>query len=168
MKRQRRTISNSQENAVTLYLFTLTRSSDDCSSNNFQSSGKFFACRQIEDLDDHDAILKASRTFWLRRKRKHSFVVNILAQALYELFAASDGAFRAAQTGSGCRMLSEGGRVGYLTSTLTICFLGKDKQRNARPCSRKTATGLDPLSRTLCCSVLVPVAGVKYVHCAWD
>ncbi len=29
----------------------------------------------------------------MRRKSNHSFVVNILAQALYELFAANDGQY---------------------------------------------------------------------------
>ena len=34
---------------------------------------------------------EALRTFQIQRKKNHSFVVNILAQALYALFAASDG-----------------------------------------------------------------------------
>jgi hypothetical protein len=36
-------------------------------------------------------VMGALRVFHLRRKNNHSFVVNILAQALYELFAANDG-----------------------------------------------------------------------------
>uniref|UniRef100_A0A8D0HEP4 Squalene monooxygenase n=1 Tax=Sphenodon punctatus TaxID=8508 RepID=A0A8D0HEP4_SPHPU len=34
--------------------------------------------------------LQAKKTFYWRRKKSHSFVVNVLAQALYELFSATD------------------------------------------------------------------------------
>ncbi|XP_022089762.1 squalene monooxygenase-like, partial [Acanthaster planci] len=44
----------------------------------------------IPDLDDHDKIIQSMRTFHWLRKNSHSFVVNVLAQALYELFAATD------------------------------------------------------------------------------
>lgn len=47
--------------------------------------------RDIPDLYDYGAILGALRDFNLRRKSGHSFVVNVLAMALYELFAADDG-----------------------------------------------------------------------------
>ncbi|XP_013404628.1 squalene monooxygenase [Lingula anatina] len=46
--------------------------------------------KDISDLYDYDKITKALNTFHVRRKNNHSFVVNILAQALYELFAATD------------------------------------------------------------------------------
>ncbi|XP_050401170.1 squalene monooxygenase [Patella vulgata] len=46
--------------------------------------------KSIPDLTNYEALIKASRVFQLRRKHNHSFVVNVLAQALYELFAASD------------------------------------------------------------------------------
>lgn len=36
-------------------------------------------------------LFQAKRTFYWSRKKSHSFVVNVLAQALYELFAATDG-----------------------------------------------------------------------------
>jgi squalene monooxygenase len=45
----------------------------------------------IPDLKDHSAILKSLKIFHWRRKGSHSFVVNVLAQALYALFSASDG-----------------------------------------------------------------------------
>lgn len=45
----------------------------------------------IPDLKDHSAILKSLKMFHWRRKGSHSFVVNVLAQALYALFSASDG-----------------------------------------------------------------------------
>lgn len=45
----------------------------------------------VPDLKDHSAILKCLKTFHWKRKASHSFVVNILAQALYALFSASDG-----------------------------------------------------------------------------
>ena len=45
----------------------------------------------IPDLKDHEAILKSLKIFHWRRKGSHSFVVNVLAQALYALFSASDG-----------------------------------------------------------------------------
>ena len=44
----------------------------------------------IPDLKDHNAILKCLKIFHWRRKGSHSFVVNVLAQALYALFSASD------------------------------------------------------------------------------
>nr|QFF91438.1 squalene epoxidase isoform 3 [Potamotrygon motoro]QFF91439.1 squalene epoxidase isoform 4 [Potamotrygon motoro] len=46
--------------------------------------------QSIPDLHDNDAILQAKKKFHWARKKSHSFVVNILAQALYELFAATD------------------------------------------------------------------------------
>lgn len=52
-------------------------------------------CRQllkeIPQLGDTDAVLKASQALYLQRKNNHSFVVNVLSMALYELFAANDG-----------------------------------------------------------------------------
>ena len=47
--------------------------------------------RDIVDLRDYSAMLRASRVFHLRRKMNHSFTVNVLSVALYELFAANDG-----------------------------------------------------------------------------
>lgn len=49
--------------------------------------------RDIPDLTDHGAIIRALRLFHRRRKSNHSFVVNVLANALYELFAANNGKF---------------------------------------------------------------------------
>ncbi|XP_030366716.1 squalene monooxygenase isoform X3 [Strigops habroptila] len=47
--------------------------------------------QDIPDLYEDSDILQAKRTFYWSRKKSHSFVVNVLAQALYELFAATDG-----------------------------------------------------------------------------
>lgn len=47
--------------------------------------------RKVSDLTDHSAILDCSKKFLWQRKMSHSFVINILAQALYSLFSASDG-----------------------------------------------------------------------------
>jgi len=47
--------------------------------------------RGIDDLRDYKAMLRASRVFYMRRKLNHSFTVNVLSVALYELFAANDG-----------------------------------------------------------------------------
>ncbi|XP_070248834.1 squalene monooxygenase [Myotis yumanensis] len=44
----------------------------------------------IPDLYDDAAIFQAKKSFYWSRKMSHSFVVNILAQALYELFSAKD------------------------------------------------------------------------------
>ncbi|AWO97084.1 putative squalene monooxygenase [Scophthalmus maximus] len=44
----------------------------------------------IPDLYDDTAMLQAKKKFHWERKSSHSFVVNVLAQALYELFAATD------------------------------------------------------------------------------
>nr|XP_020467248.1 squalene monooxygenase [Monopterus albus] len=46
--------------------------------------------KNIPDLYDDKAILQAKKKFHWKRKSSHSFVVNVLAQALYELFAATD------------------------------------------------------------------------------
>ncbi|XP_072908924.1 squalene monooxygenase isoform X2 [Hemitrygon akajei] len=46
--------------------------------------------QSIPDLHDNDAMLQAKKKFHWARKKSHSFVVNVLAQALYELFAATD------------------------------------------------------------------------------
>ncbi|KAM9797900.1 squalene monooxygenase [Neosynchiropus ocellatus] len=46
--------------------------------------------KNIPDLYDEAAMLKAKKRFHWERKSSHSFVVNVLAQALYELFAATD------------------------------------------------------------------------------
>ncbi|MBN3306103.1 ERG1 monooxygenase, partial [Amia calva] len=46
--------------------------------------------KNIPDLYDDKAMLQAKKEFYWARKKSHSFVVNVLAQALYELFAATD------------------------------------------------------------------------------
>uniref|UniRef100_A0A3Q2ZFJ9 Squalene monooxygenase n=1 Tax=Kryptolebias marmoratus TaxID=37003 RepID=A0A3Q2ZFJ9_KRYMA len=46
--------------------------------------------RDIPDLYDDTALFQAKKKFHWERKSSHSFVVNVLAQALYELFSASD------------------------------------------------------------------------------
>ncbi|XP_053101770.1 squalene monooxygenase isoform X2 [Hemicordylus capensis] len=44
----------------------------------------------IPDLYEDAAVLQAKKSFYWTRRKSHSFVVNVLAQALYELFAATD------------------------------------------------------------------------------
>nr|KAG5710313.1 hypothetical protein BaRGS_009029 [Batillaria attramentaria] len=46
--------------------------------------------RTIPSLNNYEEVLGALRVFHLQRKNNHSFVVNVLAQALYELFAAEN------------------------------------------------------------------------------
>ncbi|XP_051722201.1 squalene monooxygenase [Ctenopharyngodon idella] len=46
--------------------------------------------KNIPDLYDNTAVHQAKKKFHWERKSSHSFVVNVLAQALYELFAATD------------------------------------------------------------------------------
>ncbi|XP_039594879.1 squalene monooxygenase isoform X1 [Polypterus senegalus] len=46
--------------------------------------------QKIPDLCDDTAMLQAKKKFHWERKTSHSFVVNVLAQALYELFAGTD------------------------------------------------------------------------------
>ncbi|XP_018414963.1 PREDICTED: squalene monooxygenase [Nanorana parkeri] len=46
--------------------------------------------QDLPDLNEHSQILQAKKRFHWSRKKSHSFVVNVLAQALYELFAATD------------------------------------------------------------------------------
>ena len=47
--------------------------------------------QSIPDLTDYRALDDAYTLFQNKRKLNHSFVVNVLAQALYELFSADDG-----------------------------------------------------------------------------
>lgn len=46
--------------------------------------------QDLPDLNEHSEILQAKKRFYWSRKKSHSFVVNVLAQALYELFSATD------------------------------------------------------------------------------
>ena len=46
--------------------------------------------QSIPDLTDYRALDDAYTLFQNKRKLNHSFVVNVLAQALYELFSADD------------------------------------------------------------------------------
>lgn len=47
--------------------------------------------QSIPDLRDYRQLDDAYTVFQNKRKLSHSFVVNVLAQALYELFSADDG-----------------------------------------------------------------------------
>lgn len=47
--------------------------------------------KDIADLRDYEKVERAAYQFYSRRKSGHSFVVNVLSMALYELFAASNG-----------------------------------------------------------------------------
>uniref|UniRef100_H3ATG8 Squalene monooxygenase n=1 Tax=Latimeria chalumnae TaxID=7897 RepID=H3ATG8_LATCH len=47
--------------------------------------------KNIPDLYDDKAILQAKKKFHWMRKRSHSFVVNVLAQMIYDLFSATGG-----------------------------------------------------------------------------
>ena len=49
--------------------------------------------RPISNLKDYSSVLSQQKKFLRLRKKSHSFVVNILAQALYALFSASDRKF---------------------------------------------------------------------------
>lgn len=50
--------------------------------------------KDIPDLHDYDKVQDAVRRLYSTRKNNHSFVVNVLSMALYELFAASDDNLR--------------------------------------------------------------------------
>lgn len=47
----------------------------------------------VPDLADHKRLLQCLKKFQWERKASHSFVINVLAQALYALFSASDREF---------------------------------------------------------------------------
>lgn len=47
----------------------------------------------IPCLSNHKRIIDKVKDFQWRRKQSHSFVINVLAQALYALFSASDGKY---------------------------------------------------------------------------
>ncbi len=49
--------------------------------------------KSVPDLKDYCHVMLKQKHFLWKRKQSHSFVVNILAQALYRLFSASDGKF---------------------------------------------------------------------------
>ncbi|XP_066481651.1 squalene monooxygenase [Tiliqua scincoides] len=57
---------------------------------------KIWRCllQAIPDLYEDSALLQAKKAFYWRRRKSHSFVVNVLAQALYGLFGASDGSLQ--------------------------------------------------------------------------
>lgn len=44
----------------------------------------------LKDLVDYESLLRVSKRLYGERKNSHSFVVNVLSMALYELFAAND------------------------------------------------------------------------------
>lgn len=50
--------------------------------------------QDIPDLSEDSVLLQAKKEFNWSRKKSHSFVVNVLAQALYELFASTDDSLR--------------------------------------------------------------------------
>ncbi|EDV23228.1 uncharacterized protein TRIADDRAFT_63342 [Trichoplax adhaerens] len=45
---------------------------------------------KLPDVRDNEAVLQCLKNFHWQRKQNHSFVVNVLAQALYQLFSAAD------------------------------------------------------------------------------
>lgn len=47
----------------------------------------------ISNLKEYNRVLSQQKLFLWKRKGSHSFVVNILAQALYALFSASDSKY---------------------------------------------------------------------------
>ena len=47
--------------------------------------------REVPDLGNRETVMECLQKFAVKRKVTHSFAVNVLAQALYELFAATDG-----------------------------------------------------------------------------
>ena len=47
--------------------------------------------KDIADFTHYEDVKRAVHTLYKSRKQHHAFVVNILAQALYELFSAKDG-----------------------------------------------------------------------------
>jgi len=47
--------------------------------------------QSVDKLSNYSQIMQLQRQFIWKRKKSHSFVVNILSQALYALFSASDG-----------------------------------------------------------------------------
>lgn len=46
--------------------------------------------QSVPDLKNYDSVIVRQKKFLSERRRSHSFVVNVLAQALYSLFSASD------------------------------------------------------------------------------
>ena len=46
---------------------------------------------EVPDLGNRERVMECLQKFAVKRKATHSFAVNVLAQALYELFAATDG-----------------------------------------------------------------------------
>lgn len=49
--------------------------------------------QSVPDLKDYASIILQQKKFLSTRRKSHSFVVNVLAQALYSLFSASDSEF---------------------------------------------------------------------------
>lgn len=47
--------------------------------------------REIPSLQERERVQRAVRCFQWKRKISHSFVTNVLAQALYAVFSANEG-----------------------------------------------------------------------------
>jgi len=47
--------------------------------------------KDIKDLHDYSRVMRAIKDLYIGRKKRQSFVVNVMSMALYELFAADDG-----------------------------------------------------------------------------
>ena len=45
----------------------------------------------IRDLRNYSAVMTAVKDLYISRKKRQSFVVNVMSMALYKLFAADDG-----------------------------------------------------------------------------
>ncbi|XP_060631847.2 squalene monooxygenase [Anolis sagrei] len=56
----------------------------------------------VPDLYEDSAVLQAKKTFYWTRRKSYSFVVNVLAQALYELFSAADDSLNQLRTACFC------------------------------------------------------------------
>jgi squalene monooxygenase len=57
--------------------------------------------KHVPHLKDYKNMSLQQKIFLSRRKQSHAFVVNVLAQALYTLFSASDSEYYYSYAGSG-------------------------------------------------------------------
>ena len=80
---------------------------------------------EIPSLQQRARVQQAFRSFQWKRKISHSFVTNVLAQALYAVFAAREGMQENCTNNNyynACGMLTHFCAVGYMGYMKQACF----------------------------------------------
>lgn len=77
--------------------------------------------QSVPDLKNYDSIMLKQKAFLSERRKSHSFVVNVLAQALYSLFSASDSKPYLFVNAGVCHVLvSDSKKAGFFPCATTV------------------------------------------------